>query len=336
MKKEEILVSIIIPVYNTEKYLNKCLYSLVNQTLSDIEILIINDGSPDNSQQIIEEYVKKYTNKVFSYQKENGGLGSARNFGLEFVKGEYIGFIDSDDYVKPDMFEKMYNKAKAENADLVICEFDFVDEIGNYITSTQINGYKDLLITDKCYAHKYGRTEAFNKLYHRDLFFNSGIRYPKGWFEDFGTTPLLIEAANKIAYVNEPQMYYVQRNGSIMSQTKQFTDKYFDTLRMTEIIIKNKNIFQPENYKFYMQQVAPVHFFLKYFLSILKIKNEKKKVEIIKKWGEELNRLVPYWYKSIAIKNKLRSMTIFKRLVMKFAIYSFRFSKPFLIKKLKF
>ena len=96
-------VSIIIPVYNVEKYIATCLDSLVNQTLKDIEVIVVNDGSPDNSQDIIDEYVKKYPKIVKSYIKENGGQGSARNFGLKKATVEYIGYVDSDDYVSTDM-----------------------------------------------------------------------------------------------------------------------------------------------------------------------------------------------------------------------------------------
>ena len=102
--KKNIKVSVIVPVYNVEKYLNQCLDSLVNQTLEDIEIIVVNDGSPDNSQSIIDDYVKRYPKKVFSYIKKNGGLSSARNFGVEKAKGEYLAFVDSDDYIKKDMY----------------------------------------------------------------------------------------------------------------------------------------------------------------------------------------------------------------------------------------
>ena len=114
-------VSVIVPVYNVEKYIDKCLNTLVNQTLKDIEIIIVNDGSPDNSQEIIDKYQKKYPKKIKSYIKENGGQGSARNFGLEKATGEYIGYVDSDDFIELDMYEKLYNKAKKHDLDISIC-----------------------------------------------------------------------------------------------------------------------------------------------------------------------------------------------------------------------
>ena len=119
-------VSVIVPVYNVEKYLAKCLDSLVIQTLEDIEIIVVNDGTKDNSQLIINQYVKNYPDKVFSYIKKNGGLGDARNYGLQYANAEYIGFVDSDDYVSPHMYEKLYKKAISDNSDLVLCDIEYV------------------------------------------------------------------------------------------------------------------------------------------------------------------------------------------------------------------
>ena len=116
---QNVKVSVIVPVYKTEAYLEKCLDSLVNQTLSDIEIIVVNDGSPDNSQDIIDRYVEKYPQKVKGVIKENGGLSDARNYGLDFVSGEFVTFVDSDDYVELDSYEKTYNYAKENDLDVV-------------------------------------------------------------------------------------------------------------------------------------------------------------------------------------------------------------------------
>ena len=121
-------VSIIVPVYNTEKYLAKCLDSLVNQTLKDIEIIIVNDGSPDNSKKIALNYQKDYPDKIKYYEQANGGQGAARNYGLTKATGEYVGYVDSDDYVNLNMFEKMYDKAKKEAADIVMCSHTVIYE----------------------------------------------------------------------------------------------------------------------------------------------------------------------------------------------------------------
>ena len=133
----QVKVSIIVPVYNVEKYIKKCLDSLVHQTLSDIEIIVVNDGSPDNSELIINQYLKKYSNIKY-FKKENGGQGSARNFGLSKAIGKYIMFVDSDDYVDITMAEKMYNSAIANNSDMVICNInDLNEKTGNISTTLQ-------------------------------------------------------------------------------------------------------------------------------------------------------------------------------------------------------
>ena len=126
-------VSVIVPVYGVEKYIDKCLKSLVSQTLKDIEIIVVNDGSKDNSQKIIDDYAKKYKN-IKSYITENGGQGSARNYGLTKANRKYIGYVDSDDFVEPQMFEKLYKKAVDDDLDIVIC--------GNYNVSEDYKNKK--------------------------------------------------------------------------------------------------------------------------------------------------------------------------------------------------
>ena len=118
-------VSIIVPVYNVEQYLEKCLNSLVNQTIKDFEIIIVNDGTKDSSQKIIDKYAKNYS-FIKSYIKENGGLSSARNYGIKKATGEYLAFVDSDDYVTEDMYEKMYQKAKEKDFDMVVCDLNYI------------------------------------------------------------------------------------------------------------------------------------------------------------------------------------------------------------------
>ena len=126
-------MSIIVPIYNVEKYLARCLKSLVNQTLQEIEIICVNDESPDQSQQIVNQFVLDYPEKVISVQKKNGGLADARNYGLNFANGEYLLFIDSDDWIEEKMCEIMYHKAISESADLVVCDIQNVYEDGHKV-----------------------------------------------------------------------------------------------------------------------------------------------------------------------------------------------------------
>lgn len=142
-------VSVIVPIYNGEKYIEKCFKSLANQTLKDIQVILINDGSKDASETICKKYIDKYPNFEYHY-KENGGSASARNIGLEYAKGEYIGFCDSDDSVTVDMFEKMYNAAKDNNADIVFNVMRTKEQLKSYPFSVPKPGYynKESLVNE--------------------------------------------------------------------------------------------------------------------------------------------------------------------------------------------
>ena len=187
-----IKVSVIVPVYNVEPFIDKCLNSLVNQTLKEIEIIVVNDGSPDNSQKIIDKYVKKYPNKVKSFIKENGGQGSARNLGLKEAKGEYISFIDSDDWLDKNALEDMYNKAKEDDSDIVIC--DMVDH------------YKDAEIYHNCtkYNSVFKVTpSACNKIFKRTIIDNIEFLNKKIWYEDFNFTTKILLKHPKISNIEK-------------------------------------------------------------------------------------------------------------------------------------
>lgn len=135
-------VSVIVPVYNVEKYLNRCMQSLINQSLNDIEIILIDDGSPDNCPQICDNFVMQ-DNRIKVIHKENGGLGFARNSGIEIATGEFIAFIDSDDYVELDMLQKLYLEAINHNADVVYSNFYIEQETGKWIKSHEVNQRKE-------------------------------------------------------------------------------------------------------------------------------------------------------------------------------------------------
>lgn len=213
-------VSVIVPVYNVEKYLDKCLDSLANQTLKDIEVIIVNDGSPDNSDKIIKKYVKKYHN-MYAYDKENGGLSSARNYGLKYAKGEYIAFIDSDDYVTVDMYEKMYLKAKENDFDMVVCDINYV--YPNKITPVNCGIKCDTTNIKNVYSTIH--PAAWNKIFKKELFKNN-ILFKNGvWFEDVEFIYRLLPFIKSIGVVHENFNQYIQREGSI---TNTINPKIYD------------------------------------------------------------------------------------------------------------
>lgn len=187
----KIKVSVIVPVYNVEKFIDKCLNSLVNQTLKEIEIIVVNDGSPDNSQKIIDKYVKKYPEKVQSFIKENGGQGSARNIGIVKAKGEYISFVDSDDWLDLDALEKMYSLAKKDNSDIVIC--DMVDHYANYTIYHNCTKYNSVFEVTP---------SACNKIFKKELI--KDFRFlSKLWYEDFNFTTKILFNTDKISNISE-------------------------------------------------------------------------------------------------------------------------------------
>lgn len=207
-------VSVIVPVYNVYNYLDKCLNSLVNQTLKEIEIIIVNDGSPDKSEEIIDLYTHKYPKKIKAFKTKNGGQGSARNYGLKYATGEYIGYVDSDDYVALDMYEKLYHQAKKEKADIAICSDVIVYEDKE---TMKVNQIIRVIEDDKINAF-FGNMGVCNKIYKKSLLADLSFR-SKVWYEDLDFTVKVLSRAKKITYLNEGLYYYLLRTGSTMNNS---------------------------------------------------------------------------------------------------------------------
>lgn len=234
-----IKVSVIVPVYNVEKYLDKCLTTLAKQTLKDIEIIIVNDGSPDNSQKIIDKYTKKYSN-MKCYIKENGGLSDARNYGIKKANGEYIAFLDSDDYVTEDMYKKMYEKAKSGNFDIVVCDLNYV--YPDKIIPAYSNVSNDTTDIKKCMLNIY--PAAWNKIFKRKLFDN-GIEFKKGvWFEDVEFIYRLLPSVKSIGTIHEHFNQYVQREGSITNTINKKIYHYIDNWNGIIDYYKKNNLYK--------------------------------------------------------------------------------------------
>lgn len=212
MKKPK--VSVIVPVYNTEKYLVKCLDSLVNQTLNEIEIVIIDDGSNDSSPQIIKDYCTRYPEKFVYLRQKNSGQAVARNRGMEICTGEYIGFLDSDDFVKETMFECMYEKAIQNDADYVACgytdityEGDKTIELQHYVASKVARQTKDMFFG--------ALVSPFIHLYRHEILIVAKAGFPEGRiYEDTAFYLELIPYIKKIEVIEEPLAYRVRRCNS--------------------------------------------------------------------------------------------------------------------------
>lgn len=220
MSATQIKVSIVVPIYNVERYLEKCIKSLVAQTIDSFEILLINDGSKDGSGEIAKKMADSYEN-VYYYEKENGGLSDARNFGIPLCRGKYIGFVDSDDYVEPTMFETLYKIAEQNNSDIVMC--DYYKEYEQYKKQIHVTAVSDPQQVFYCML-----AAAWNKLYKKSVIIDSGVRFPVGlYYEDTAFFSMLIPSVKRIDTVNEAFVHYVQREGSIANSQGIKTEHIF-------------------------------------------------------------------------------------------------------------
>lgn len=246
------LISIIVPVYKVERYLDKCVKSILSQTFTDFELILVDDGSPDQCGKMCDEYAKM-DDRVKVIHKENGGISDARNAGIDIACGDFISFVDSDDYISRDMYEILYNLIKTYNADISMCNYYRISEDGKIQQGkvrdmvqcfNKETALKELLLERIFGNHVWGR------LYKKELF--SNIRFPKGVnYEDIGITFLLFAKCNNIVYSNKKKYFYVTREGNItgtksesnirdyMNMTKrryQFIDNNFPQLNIYNVL----------------------------------------------------------------------------------------------------
>lgn len=217
---EDIIISVIVPIYNVEKYLEKCINSILDQTFKKYELILVDDGSTDKCGKICDDYSKKYS-QIKVIHKKNGGLSDARNAGIVIALGDYITFVDSDDYLDNEYLQNMYEMAIKFSADLVMCDSQNVYEnkkntlikndniVSEVITKEQ--AYKKILLQEGT------DVSACRKLYKTKIFKDNKILYPVGEiYEDIQVIDKVVESCSKIVITNYIGYYYLQRNGSIM------------------------------------------------------------------------------------------------------------------------
>ena len=277
MKKE--LISVIIPVYKVENYIERCIESVISQTYKNLEIILVDDGSPDRCGKICDDFAEN-DERIKVIHKENGGLSEARNCGIELATGQYLAFVDGDDFIKETMYETLYKNLISSNADISICEYVKYNEKKNkyiqknYKNETKIFSRKEairkLLLDEEITNH------AWNKLYKKKLFDNT--RYPKNMLmEDFATTYLLFEKANCVVFQDTPQYVYVQREGSILKNM----DKRF--LGDLEKIEEKRYLYLIHNEK-ELKKEAEIEraSYIKFFYNIVYTNNINEKIDTIK------------------------------------------------------
>ena len=304
-------LSIIVPIYNVEKYLDKCLASLVNQTLKEIKIILVNDGSKDRSYEIIEKYLS-YDN-IFYFYQENRGLSEARNLALKYAEGEYIGFVDSDDYIEPDMFEKMYQRAVKDNIDMVICNMDVVyeDRIEKHPISVDENKIynRDEIIDEFLTKHSVNGF-VFNKLFKAELFTEGKLLFEKGVkYEDIPVTFQAICKSNTFAFINEPLYKYIQRNDSITRSISLQERKYLcEAFENGGKVLKENNIANMDKKYSYYVLKGMMSAFRK--MKLMKNDNESKKIRelLLKVLKDNSNKF--YKNEQLSYKDKIKILAL--------------------------
>lgn len=300
-------VSVIVPVYNVEDYLPKCLETLVNQTLGNIEIIVVNDGATDGSQAVIDSFVSRYSN-IKSLMKPNGGLSDARNYGMPYATGEYIGFVDSDDYVDLDMYENLYRKAKEADYDIVECNLHHVYPDGSIDTEI---GEK---ITDRKQMLMMGRSVVWNKIYRREWLMGTGVQFPKGYiYEDVEFYGKLVPHITSYAYIEPASIYYVQRGNSINNK------QTLKTLQIIDILKHIKDYYEEigkfEEYREALEFLYTRILLCSSFSRMCRIPdNTDRKQALAKNW-QTLQENFPNWHRNRYLKELKTKNGMFMRMM---------------------
>lgn len=301
---EKGLISVIVPVYKVEKYLPKCIESIINQTHKNIEIILVDDGSPDNCGKICDEYAQR-DERIKVVHKENGGLSSARNAGLDIVTGKYISFIDSDDYIAENFIDYMYSVLKKENVDVVQCNYT-----RNELTNISEVNEEILVISSEKAIENLNSAELHgkyvivcNKLYKYSIYKN--LRFPIGKVnEDVYVTYLALDRANKVAIISAELYFYRITPSSIMEKT--FSIKRYDALEGYENEI---NYFKKKsNVSLYKTAAVIYQKILKeYYLNTQKYVEEDKQqnLKMLTKKSRK-NLPVVLSYSGINLRNKMK------------------------------
>lgn len=259
MEENKYKLSVVVAVYNAEEFLPRCLDALVNQTLKNIEILCVDDGSTDSASKIIDEYERMYPEKIKAYHKENGGEFTTRNYGLERATGEYVTFVDNDDYVEPNWAEKLYNAASENDADIAVCGFERIDlETGKVVGKDMIHyGYTCKKIEPNDDFMVFINPAPWNKIYKREKI--KDLRFLP--FRGFNDTMFLASSfikIEKVAFVPDVLYHYYLRSASqihnINIDDVNNLKKYL--LEVKELYVKTQKY---EDMKYILDMMAFIH-----------------------------------------------------------------------------
>lgn len=294
----EIKVSIVVPIYNLEKYIPRCLDALVNQTLEEIEIICVDDGSKDSAPQIIDEYKEKYPNKVKTFHKENGGEWSARTYGLKQATGEYVGFIDSDDVPEVTWAEKLYNAAKANDADIAFCGYDRVDLDTGKTVSTEMTQHgimnKEVDWNDDFIV--YANPSLWNKLYKLERVKHLEFLPFRGCNDTLFLIQSYMDGVKKLTFIPDVLYHYYLRSSS---QIHSMNEKDIENLKKYLKVLKEHaiQIGKYDEYKETLATMAFLHLGISWAF-MLSYDKSVKMTEALRGIIKYLNENFPEWKNS--------------------------------------
>lgn len=288
----KVKLSIVAAVYNLEKYLPRCLDALVNQTLEEIEILCVDDGSTDSAPQIIDEYALKYPKKVKAFHKKNGGEFTTRNYGLERATGEYVTFVDTDDWVEPNWAEKLYNAAKENNADLAVCGFERIDLDTEKVVSKNMTnfGYSVKEINNKDDFMLFINPAPWNKIYKLEKVKDLRFMDFRG-FNDMIFLTSSYTRIERIAFVPDVLYhYYLRYDSQIHSVNKQDVDNF------KKYLLELKNFYIKENKYEEMKYILDLMAFIHLGTSVMYRASYDEKINI----KEKIKEIITYLDKNFS------------------------------------
>lgn len=303
---KELFVSVIVPIYKVEEYLDECVQSILKQTYQNFELILVDDASPDNCGKMCDSYAAE-NSKIQVIHKENGGLSSARNAGLEIAKGDYIVFVDSDDYIRDCYLEDMVNLAIQYEADLICCHFTKAESFVRWEDSESLVIYRGEEIIDNRNTNDVVMTPAWNKLYHRSFFFGHDLRYPEGKIhEDNFLTPQILYRAKCMVITGKSLYFYRVRENSII--TSSFSEKRLDKIEAIEFYLKfYREINKPA--LFYKELEGYFRGLMHFYSLMLEIDRKKYRGKIIEYRNKLKKELGKYWAnRNVSLKLRIKVM----------------------------
>ena len=287
-------ISIIVPIYNASKYLKKCLDSLVNQTKKELEFILINDGSTDDSESIIKSYSD---DRIKYYKRSNHGIGKTRNFGINKSTGKYIMFLDSDDYLEEDACELLYKKIEKDNLDLVVC--DFYKVINNSNNLEKITNFKNTSLKDNPNLLLDINLAPWNKIYRSDLINNNNIKFIEDLkYEDAPFVALALLKSKKIGKVDKPLINYTIHDSS---ETTVRDKRVFDIIKIVDII---RNHFKDYTWSREVIDTLTIKILVNYNIQQRYIEDKNIRNEFIDKTFSYLEKNMPSYKRNIYFKER--------------------------------